>query len=227
MRHMKNSGAGCEASEVIGTLEEIRRAVSAYYTDKVKQHGPTALGVDWNSIVSQELRFSQVAKVIEPGDGFSINDLGCGYGALVPFLTARFPQFQYLGLDWSPVMIEEATRLYGHVPGCRFSTECESAPKADYAMASGIFNVKLAQPDSDWMQYILESLGALDRMSNKGFSFNILTSYSDSEYMRGDLFYADPCFFFDYCKRHFSKQVAVLHDYGLYEFTILVRKENA
>jgi len=29
---------------------------------------------------------------------------------------------------------------------------------------------------------------------------------------------------FDYCKRTYSRDVALLHDYGLYEFTILVRK---
>ena len=37
--------------------------------------------------------------------------------------------------------------------------------------------------------------------------------------MRADLYYADPRAFFDLCKRHYSKQVALLHDYGLYEFT--------
>ena len=53
----------------------------------------------------------------------------------------------------------------------------------------------------------------------------MLTKYSDKEYMRDNLYYADPLFIFDYCKRNFSKQVALLHDYGLYEFTILVKKD--
>ena len=42
--------------------------------------------------------------------------------------------------------------------------------------------------------------------------------------MRPDLYYADPCFLFDYCKTHFSKDVAILHDYGMYDFTLIVRK---
>ncbi|MBM3138043.1 MAG: class I SAM-dependent methyltransferase, partial [Chloroflexi bacterium] len=29
---------------------------------------------------------------------------------------------------------------------------------------------------------------------------------------------------FDYCKVNFSKNVALLHDYKLYDFTIIVRK---
>ncbi|MNE88029.1 hypothetical protein D3C80_1852890 [compost metagenome] len=64
----------------------------------------------------------------------------------------------------------------------------------------------------------------MNACSRKGFSFNCLTSYSDLEYMRDYLYYGDPCFYFDYCKRAFSGQVALLHDYGLYEFTLLVRK---
>ena len=43
--------------------------------------------------------------------------------------------------------------------------------------------------------------------------------------MRPYLYYADPLFLFDYCKKKYSKSVALLHDYGLYEFTILVRKD--
>jgi len=42
--------------------------------------------------------------------------------------------------------------------------------------------------------------------------------------MRPDLHYADPCVLFDRCKRRHSPRVALLHDYGLWEFTILVRK---
>ena len=40
-----------------------------------------------------------------------------------------------------------------------------------------------------------------------------------------DLYYADPLFFFDYCKNYFSEKITLIHDYDLYEFTILVKKE--
>ena len=62
-------------------------------------------------------------------------------------------------------------------------------------------------------------------MKNLLKAFLLLTKYSEKEYMRDNLYYADPLFIFDYCKRNFSKQVALLHDYGLYEFTILVKKD--
>jgi len=39
------------------------------------------------------------------------------------------------------------------------------------------------------------------------------------------LYYADPIFLFEHCRRTFSRFVSLIHDYPLYEFTILVRKE--
>lgn len=56
----------------------------------------------------------------------------------------------------------------------------------------------------------------------------MLTKYSDEERMaeRPDLFYGDPLFYFDYCKRNQSRDVALLHEHGLYDFTILIRKDS-
>jgi hypothetical protein len=95
---------------------------------------------------------------------------------------------------------------------------------ADFALASGVFNVKLDTPADEWTDYVTQTLAVLDRLGRRGFAFNMLTSYSDADRMRADLYYGDPLRFFDLCKRSFSKQVALLHDYGLYEFTMLVRK---
>jgi hypothetical protein len=61
-------------------------------------------------------------------------------------------------------------------------------------------------------------------LSRRGFSFNMLTAYSDEDKKRPDLYYASPAGFFEYCRRY-SKRVALLHDYPLYEFTIIVRFE--
>ena len=64
----------------------------------------------------------------------------------------------------------------------------------------------------------------MNKFSLKGFAFNVLTKYSDKEYMQNNLYYADPLFLFDYCKRNFSQNVALLHDYELYEFTLIIKK---
>ena len=97
--------------------------------------------------------------------------------------------------------------------------------KHDYIVSSGIFNIKSDVSDEDWRKYIVETIHMFNQVAVKGFAFNCLTKYSDVEYMKDYLYYADPLYLFDYCKKNFSKNVALLHDYGIYDFTILVRKE--
>lgn len=196
-------------------------AVQRYYSEKVVEHGPTAKGVDWNDTVSQELRFDQLLKVVDVSSPFSVNDYGCGYGALADHLAQRGHDFTYTGYDISDEMLERARSLHRH----RFLGRDDELEPADYTVASGIFNVKLGAPVEEWEAHVFQTLTRLDELSTRGFAFNLLTSYSDAERMRDDLYYADPRAVFDHCKRTFSRWVALLHDYGLYEFTMLVRKE--
>jgi SAM-dependent methyltransferase len=203
--------------------EVILSTVEAYYTDKIKRHGPCPRGVDWNSSESQLLRFDRLLSVCDCADSFTVNDYGCGYGALLDFLRDRGIACQYRGFDLSPAMIEQAQRLHEGLLWSSFFSDAGALAVADYTLASGIFNVRLETPEADWKSYMRETIDRLAALSSRGFSFNALTSYSDRDKMRPDLYYADPLFWFDYCRSHFSRFVALLHDYPLYEFTIIVR----
>jgi SAM-dependent methyltransferase len=207
-----------------GPATELLAEVAAYYSGKLAEHGPSPRGVDWNGAESQVLRFEQLCRIIDPGRPFSINDLGCGYGALLEFLSARYGSFSYTGLDISADMVRAASGRAAGQANARFIEAAMPDRAADYGVASGIFNVRLGRPDEEWRAHFEAVLDGLDRTSTRGFAFNCLTSYSDPERMRSDLYYADPCGLFDLCKRRYSPHVALLHDYGLYEFTILVRK---
>lgn len=199
--------------------------VASYYSGKLAEHGPNARGVDWNGEASQLLRFQQLCKVVEGSDALSLNDLGCGYGALYEFLQHDFPHISYTGIDISESMIHAARERLGDHARARFLVADTPDAIADYGVASGIFNVRMGHSDDAWARYIESTLDLLDRTSRRGFSFNCLTSYSDADRMRSDLYYADPCRLFDLCKRRYSRNVALLHDYGFYEFTMIVRKQ--
>ena len=197
--------------------------VGAYYSSALGRHGATPRGADWNSEASQRLRFDQLAKLWQGSEGgFSLLDYGCGYGALVPYLRERGLPASYLGFDISPEMIATARELHGG-PGVAFTDDEAQLAAADYTVASGVFNVKLDTPEDAWREYVLATLDRLARLARRGFAFNALSLYSDPERRRADLFYADPLSLFDYCKTRFSPAVALLHDYPLYELTILVR----
>jgi SAM-dependent methyltransferase len=206
-------------------MSSVHSKIEAYYTDKINNHGTTPKGVDWNDEKGQILRFKQLSKIIEK-ETFTIADIGCGYGKFLEYLQSNHKGFIYQGYDLSNAMIIAAKKLYEKKVNAEFLNieNLNSIRSIDYSIASGIFNVKMQHNEQQWLSYILDTLNRQNEKSKCGFSFNMLTKYSDKEYMRDDLYYADPLFFFDYCKRNFSKNISLIHDYDLYEFTMLVKK---
>lgn len=199
--------------------------VKGYFDKRIKEHGASPRGSDWNSDVSQNLRFDQLLKVIQDEEKFSLIDFGCGYGALADYLEEKDFQFTYYGYDLLESAIEVAYQAHEGKDNRHFSADEATLPLCDYTIASGIFNFRGNESFETWTDYVVKVLHTFDKLSKKGFSSNFLTKYSDAGKMRPDLYYADPLFIFDYCKKNFSRNVALLHDYQLYDFTIIVRKE--
>jgi SAM-dependent methyltransferase len=216
-----------EGRQEIVTLEETQKRLNAYFSQKLDTYGPTPQGVDYNGPEAQAHRFEQLVKVIDPGSPFTVIDYGCGYGAMFDFLHGKGWQFEYYGVDLIEKSVMLGGALHRQFANAHFTTEEGELSVVDYLLAGAIFNVKIDAAHDEWQALSLETLQRMNRLCRKGFSFNMLTKYSDAERMaqRPDLFYGDPLFYFDYCKRTFSRNVALLHDYGLYDFTILVRKD--
>jgi len=198
--------------------------IAAYYEDRLTRFGATAAGVDWKDEAGQRLRFDCLLELVED-PAASITDFGCGVGALLGYMRDRGFTGLYRGLDISAAMVRTASSRFADDPRAVFEVGAAPPGRTDYAVASGIFNVRLDADDAAWQAHILATLAEMDRAGRRGFAFNCLTRYSDADRMKDYLFYGDPCFYFDLCKRTFSPRVALLHDYGLYEFTMIVRKD--
>lgn len=197
-----------------------------HYDSLLEQHGAVASGVGWNSEFAQNERFAQLCKILPREDApLSILDFGCGFGSLGDYLAARREHFTYIGYDASKNMIEHA-RARLRDPRVQFESEWDRVPPCDYVVASGVFNVRGDWSDERWWSYIEETLRTIHEHARNGWSANFLTSYSDRELMRPELYYADPLALFDWCKRNLSRFVALHHDYPLFDFTILVRRET-
>ena len=200
--------------------KKIINKVDQYYSEKISEFGTTSKGVDWNGEESHYLRFEQLTKILTKNKDFTLLDFGCGYGSLIQFLNEKKFDYNYTGYDISSAMLNEGKKKF---QAYNFTNEI-SNNLFDFTIANGIFNVKLSTPKKEWEKYMFKTLNQINNLSAEGFSFNILTSYSDKKYMKDYLYYANPLEIFDYCKRNFSRNVALLHDYELYEFTVLVRK---
>jgi hypothetical protein len=208
-----------------GLEARVAEHAADYYGGLLNEHGPTSLGMGWNSAEAQEIRFDKLLKIREScgRDGaFSINDYGAGFGPLAGYLLRRGERFTYTGYDVATNMVAEGSRLYRGQENIRFTSRLEDVAPADFTVASGVLNLKLDTPDDEWRMYVVDTIDRLAALSTRGFAFNMLTSYSDPDRMRDDLYYADPCFFFDHCMRRFARRVAILHDYELFDFTVLV-----
>ena len=202
---------------------DILDRVAQYYAAKLAAHGTTARGVDWKDAESQTQRHRQLLRLLGSDHDASIVDLGCGYGDFLSFLRAEGFSGPYIGYDIAPEMIEAARHIHGE--GSNRSWRVGSAPEtsAGYAVASGILNVKGDFSTEDWHAHVLKTIEVLSRAGERGFAFNVLTLSGDPALRRPDLYYADPADMLAYCVRHFGAAVAVLQDYGLWEFTVIVR----
>ena len=205
----------------------MKKEIESYYQDKLSEFGTGAQGVGWKNETVQYKRFDQLCRIIQDTTGFSINDLGCGTGELLLYLQKHgYVNFTYYGYDVLENMIGLASERFRGISRAAFKhlSPGDIPGTADYTVASGIFNLKYAETENSWVKYITNTLDRMNQVSTIGFSFNMLTSYSDKHLMEDHLYYADPLFFFDHCKKNYSKNVALLHDYNEYDFTILVRK---
>jgi len=208
----------------VGLHEPILREVAAYYSAKLRQYGPTHHGVDWNSRASHDLRHLQFLRLLDGTLDASVLDLGCGYGDFLRFLRSEGHRGSYIGYDIAPSMIAEALRLHGEGRDRLWQVGAKPTESADYAVASGLFNVKGDVPTETWAAHVQATIDILARGGQRGFGFNMLSLASDPERRRPDLYYADPAHMLAYCLSRFGRSVALMQDYGLYEFTVLVRQ---
>lgn len=202
-------------------MKDIIKQIEKLYSDNLETHGIDPKSAGWNSAGGQHLRFQKLLSIINKQD-FTINELGCGYGELVTYMRSNnFSFSKYYGYDISDKMLYAAKENIKE-NNCEWIRSDKITQKADFSITSGIFNVRFNASDKEWTDYILRVLGNLYENSEAGFSFNLLSTYVD--YKVDHLYYGDPAFFFDYCKNNFSKKVALLHDYELFEWTIGVLK---
>ena len=209
------------------TIKKTLNNIQKLYNNNLNNFGDSSKAVGWNTEECQNLRFQKLTSIINNTDySYSINDYGCGYGEHLKYLEKNKIKVNYYnGYDISNPMLSQAKKNLSNIKSnIKLFNSSKIHTKADYTFVSGTFNVRFDNDDLSWEKFIKKSLTEINDHSSKGFSFNLLSTYVD--YKDSNLFYGDPCFWFDYCKNNFSTKVNLLHDYPLYEWTIIVKKEK-
>lgn len=205
---------------------DLQPRAEAVYAEFVRTFGATPAGLGWKTEENQLARFEQLLKLFWPATSYSLNDYGCGYGSLYEYLKKVGHTVDYRGYDILPSMVALAREMHPDLPPTLFTDDVSALRPAEYTVASGVFNLKLDHSEEEWDEYVLGHLKRMTALSTKGIAFNMRSSYSDPSFHKPGIYYADPLKYFDLCKKNLSPDVALLHDYGHFDFTILVRLEQ-
>jgi len=202
------------------------KPIESLYSDSLSEHGASPQGVGWKSIHEQQMRFEKLTELIDTEEDFTVADYGCGYAAMFNFLDERFGSrlLEYHGYDICEGMIE-ATKAKVTDSRAQFYCSDTVIKPVDYIFISGTYNVKLKSGEDDWREFIHSNLLELWAHSNRGLAFNLFTTKVD--YYESQLFYGDPGEFFNFCLKHLSPNLKLVHDYPLYEWTMLIHHRQS
>ena len=98
-------------------MKNVEAVIAQKYNRRFTKFGAVPEASLWFSEYRQLMRFKLIADVLDQklnGKDFSINDIGCGYGALLPYLLKRFPNvdFVYRGFDIAEKPINFCNKMY-------------------------------------------------------------------------------------------------------------------
>src|SRR5687767_9391407 len=144
------------------SIDETQKKLNEYFSEKLEEFGATPKGVDYNGPESQERRFEQLVKIINPSQSFSATDYGSGYGAIFDFLNTKGWQFEYYGLDLIEKMVLAGREVHKGYSNAHFTTDQSEVPVADYLLAGAIFNIKLDESYERWQEFVLHTLGQMN-----------------------------------------------------------------
>jgi SAM-dependent methyltransferase len=135
-------------------------------------------------------------------------DLGCGIGDFYPFLTEKFGELDYTGIDLVPEMVAYAARKYPRAHFlCRDLFRDELDRTYDYVLISGVFNN--AMPEVD--RFMQELLALAFKYCTVGIGFNFLSTHVN--FVDAELAYHDPAEVLDFCIRNLTRTVIMDHHY--------------
>ena len=103
-------------------MKAVEATIAQKYNLRFLRLGAVPEASLWFSKIRQAARFKLIADVLEQtrvASNFSINDIRCGYGALLPYLIERFPNknFSYYGFDIASEPLNFCKKKPGNLAG--------------------------------------------------------------------------------------------------------------
>jgi SAM-dependent methyltransferase len=218
-----------EVKDLAPDVEQIIRPIVQHFSGRPV----TPEAVLWPNADDLPHRFHALLNGVDwgrytPQNPLRLLDLGCGPGFLLDYLShlGLLDRVDYTGTDLSAEILAEAARRW---PRQRFlmrdiRTEPFTEGAFDYAVLCGVFTVRFSLPREDMIKLTLETLQSTWRSIRYALAYNVMSKHVEWE--RDDLFHLSCDEAVRMAREELgTREVRILHDYGLYEYTCLVFRE--
>lgn len=204
------------------------KTLQLHYESCLENFGPTANGMDWPNLSDLKKRFKVLTSIADhDSTGSSLLDLGCGAGLLIDYLRENqiLDSFNYYGVDISPKMVKAAEDLH---PKNTFEvrdiiTNPFPDNQFDYVVMNGVLTEKQNMTQAEMINFAQEILLSAFKSCRKGVAFNVMSSHVD--WKRDDLFHWELDKVVSFLVKKCSRNIRIFMDYGLYEYTIHLKKQ--
>ncbi|MDR1498661.1 MAG: class I SAM-dependent methyltransferase [Rickettsiales bacterium] len=206
-------------------MDEIDRSATVeHYQNSYFQHGYSPKSLGWDK-GRQDIRFEVLLSFFK-GRGYSILDIGCGFGDLNrELIRHRSDSYKYTGIDLVCELINEGRKQYPQknvtfINGDFLQYSFEE--KFDIVVASGIFNYKFPTGGNDiFVEKVLQKAWSI---CNEGMAFDFLSNKIDFSY---DHTYHNSPEHILYQGYRLSRQIVLRNDYIPFEFCLYIGKDES
>ena len=155
----------------------------------------------------------------------SIGDIGCGYGALAQYISAKHltKNMHYFGCDISEELINYCQKNY-NLSWADFVVGSKPHSSVDICLISGTFNLTATKNLLAWENYIFKNLTECWFKTQKMLIFNLQTS-DTTHISSGKIFYANKNNILNRCNALLNTAVCVEHIDLPFDTTFVIKKK--
>ena len=208
-------------------MKSVEAVVAQKYNLRFSRFGAVPEASLWFSEDRQIMRFKLIADVLDKKlnkKGFSISDIGCGYGALLPYLFKRFPNvdFVYRGFDIAEKPISFCNKTYGW-KNVTFKIGNLPDKESDFSVMSGTYNYAPVVSVNVWQDYLFRNLTQIWKSSRLGIIFNVSVAH-EARITNQNISYFNKDNIKNFCERNLGKTSLFLSEKLPKEVTFFINK---
>lgn len=194
------------------------------YKQKFKEFGVSPQALQWKSKGAAHQRFRQFWSEIDFDDK-NVLDVGCGFGEMGNFLTKRYKNVKYKGVDIMPEFIENGKKIYPHLD--LETQDFFGQPKPenfDTIICSGALNSNFGTEEEN-KKFRNDAIKTMFDHTSNVVAFNMLGGHPApiNDNSESNIWYSDSLEILEYCMS-LTRRVIMRHNYHPSDFTIFMYK---